>query len=107
MKFLSLVFFALVSMMLVHPTYADNFYSAEYRLGVYKDLTIDFDAPTHIIIVGSAVKEDSNQFFQSGVARAERYKELNPAIQVVLISSPDVVDTEDAEVFAAFHIPVV
>ncbi|MBY0414856.1 MAG: hypothetical protein K2Q18_11855, partial [Bdellovibrionales bacterium] len=81
-------------------------YKGETRIGLYKDSVLDNDKVTHIIIVGSAVKEDSNQFFQSGLARAEKYKELYPTDQVVIMSSPEVRGTDDDKVFADFNIPV-
>lgn len=79
----------------------------EYRIGLYQGTTLDPEAVTHIIVVGSAVKEDSDQFFQSGLSRAYRYKELWPTHQVVVMSSPDVIGVSDQEVFAKYKIPVV
>ncbi len=55
-----------------------GFYHGEYRLGLFQDTSFDVQKITHVIIVGSAVKEDSNQFFQSGLSRAYRLKELFP-----------------------------
>ncbi len=81
-------------------------YKGEYRLGLFKDSTYDATKITHVIVVGSAAKEDSDQFFQAGVARAYRYKELNPFDQVVIMSSPEVRKTDDAEVFNEFNIAV-
>ncbi len=82
------------------------FYKGEYRLGLYQDSTLDLDKKTHLIVIGSGVKEDSDQFFQSGIARARRYKELNPDNQVVLMGSPEVVDRNDEKVFSDFNINV-
>lgn len=79
----------------------------EYRIGLYQDTQLDPEKITHIIVVGSAVKEDSDQFFQSGISRAHRYKELWPDHQVVLMSSPDVKGASDQEVFEKFKIPVI
>lgn len=79
----------------------------EYRIGLYKDTVLDTSKITHIIVVGSAVKEDSDQFFQSGLGRAERYKEVWPDHQVVIMSSPDVKNMTDEQVFAKYKIPVV
>lgn len=79
----------------------------EYRIGLYQDTDFDPEKITHIIVVGSAVKEDSDQFFQSGLSRAYRYKELWPDHQVVIMSSPDVKGASDEEVFEKFNIPVV
>ncbi|MFA6237708.1 MAG: hypothetical protein WC635_10310 [Bacteriovorax sp.] len=80
--------------------------SSEYRVGLYQDLILDINRITHIILVGSAVYEDSDQFFQSGLTRAQRYKELYPDHQVVIISSPDVLNTPDEEVFRKYNVVV-
>ncbi len=79
----------------------------DYRIGLYKDSTLDTQKLTHIIVVGSAVNEDSDQFFQSGLGRAERYKEQWPEHQVVIMSSPDVKNMANEQVFAKYKIPVV
>lgn len=82
-------------------------HSTEYRVGLYGgDLIVDVSKVTHIIVIGSAQKEDSDQFFQSGLARARRYKENSPDDQVVFISSPDVRNTPDDAVFAKYNIVV-
>lgn len=81
--------------------------SGEYRIGLFKDTAVDFQKITHIIVVGSAVNEDSDQFFQSGLGRAERYKEQWPDHQVIIMSSPDVKNMTDEQVFAKYKIPVV
>ncbi len=83
------------------------FYRGETRVGLYKDSYLDTEKITHIILIGSGVKEDSNQFFQSGLSRAEKYKELWPNHQVVIMGSPEVRGTDDEKVFADFNIPVV
>lgn len=82
-------------------------YQGETRIGLYKDSYLDTNKVTHIIIVGSGVKEDSNQFFQTGIARAEKYKQLNPSEQVVIMSSPEVRGTDDDKVFSDFNVPVI
>jgi hypothetical protein len=84
-----------------------NAYQGETRIGLYKDSVLDTDKITHIIIVGSAVKEDSNQFFQTGIARAEKFKQLYPNEQVVIMSSPEVRGSDDDKIFATFNIPVI
>lgn len=93
--------------LLYSSSYAGIFYRGEYRLGLYKDTTLDTSKITHVIVVGSAVKEDSNQFFQSGISRAQRYKELWPNQQVVFLSSPEVRGAQDQEVFDKFGLTVV
>lgn len=97
---------SMIAMAFVAATTAQA-YQGETRIGLYKDSYLDTNKVTHIIIVGSAVKEDSNQFFQTGVARAEKYKQLNPGNQVVIMSSPEVRGTDDEKVFADFNIPVI
>ena len=87
-------------------SFAGVFYQGEYRLGLYNDSVFNPSKITHIIVVGSAVKADSDQFFQSGVARAIRYKELYPTDQVVIMSSPEVKGADDAKVFSDFNINV-
>lgn len=79
----------------------------EYRIGLYRGDSFSADKITHIIVVGSAVKEDSDQFFQSGLSRAYRYKELWPDHQVILMSSPDVKGATDEEIFNKYSIPVI
>lgn len=99
--------FSIIAMLFMAVSAHAGFYRGETRIGIYKDFSIDNEKITHIIIVGSAVKEDSNQFFQSGVARAEKYKQLNPLHQVIIMSSPEVRDQDDDKVFADFNIQVV
>lgn len=82
-------------------------YEGEYRVGLFKDTEVDYQKVTHIILVGSAAKEDSDQFFQSGMSRAIRYKEVFPTHQVIIMSSPEVVDRDDEKVFADFQINVI
>ncbi len=101
MKFLSILILSIAAATNVHA------YSGETRIGLYKDSFLDTEKITHIIIVGSGVKEDSNQFFQTGVARAEKYKQLYPDHQVVIMSSPEVRGTDDEKVFADFNVPVI
>jgi hypothetical protein len=93
-------------MLLVYSigSFAGVFYKGEYRLGLYNDSVFTPSQITHIIVVGTAAKEDSNQFFQSGITRAHRYKELYPTHQVVIMSSPEVRRTNDDEVFREFNI---
>ncbi len=79
----------------------------EYRMGLFHSLIIDTNKTTHIIVVGSAVKNDSDQFFQTGIARAQRYNELWPEHQVIIMSSPEVRGASDAEIFSRFSIPVI
>ena len=86
---------------------ANIFYHGQYRVGLYKDEIFNREKISHVIIVGSAVKEDSDQFFQSGIARAQRYKELWPEHQIILLSSPEVKGKDDKSVFEDYNINVV
>jgi hypothetical protein len=81
----------------------------EYRIGLYKNESDKFDPKkvTHVIVIGSALKEDSEQFFQSGISRAQRYKDLWPKHQIVIMSSPDVKGKTDEQVFNKYNIKVV
>lgn len=79
----------------------------EYRIGLFKGEDFNPEKITHIIVIGSAIKEDSDQFFQSGLSRAYRYKDLWPDHQVVIMSSPDVINATDEEVFQKYRVPVV
>ncbi len=79
----------------------------EYRIGLFQDELLDPLKVTHIIVIGSAMHEDSDQFFQSGISRAYRYKELWPERQVVIMSTPDVINRTDEQVFAKYKINVV
>jgi len=85
----------------------EDFPSTEYRVGLFMDTVVDLEKITHIIVVGSAVKEDSDQFFQSGISRAMRFKELYPDHQVVILSSPDVLNSEDSDVFLKYNVLVI
>lgn len=77
-----------------------------YRLGLFKDEAFDSQKTTHLIVVGSAMSEDSDQFFQSGLSRAYRYKEVWPNHQVVIISTPDVINKSDEQIFSKYKINV-
>lgn len=79
----------------------------EYRIGLFQDEFLDPYKVTHIIVVGSAMHEDSDQFFQSGLSRAYRYKELWPDRQIVIMSTPDVINRTDEQIFAKYKINVV
>ena len=104
---LSIMSISLVHAKIQSPSSVEDFPSTEYRIGLYMDTILDVDKITHIIVVGSAVKEDSDQFFQSGVSRAFRFKEIYPDHQVVIMSSPDVLNSEDEEVFAKYNVIVI
>ncbi len=91
----------------VAGSFSDVDKTLEYRVGLFKDSVFDPKKVTHIIVVGSAMKVDSDQFFQSGLSRAHRYKEVFPSRQVVIMSTPDVVKRTDEEIFNKYKIKVV
>ncbi|MCF8060041.1 MAG: hypothetical protein K9K67_12140 [Bacteriovoracaceae bacterium] len=62
---------------------------------------------THIIVVGSAMSEDSDQFFQSALLRGKIFQDLYPNHQVVIISQPDVIKATQEEVFGRFGVKIV
>jgi hypothetical protein len=78
-----------------------------YKVGLFKDENFNPQKITHLIVVGSAMHEDSDQFFQSGISRAFRYKDVWPDHQVVIISTPDVISKTDDQVFSKYKINIV
>lgn len=115
LKLLSVFFFLLTYIFLFNRTHAKENESVsnppppstEYRVALYGgDVIMDTGRITHIITIGSGQKEDSDQFFQSGLTRARRYKELYPDHQVVFISSPDVLNTPDEAVFVKYKMAI-
>jgi hypothetical protein len=62
---------------------------------------------THILVPGSAMGDESDQFFQSALLRAKMYKALYPDHQVVIVSQPDVVSASQEEVFERFNVKIV
>jgi hypothetical protein len=109
-KLLSFFFFFLTYIVLFNHTHAESASpppSTEYRVGLFGgDLIMDTGKVTHIIVIGSGQKDDSDQFFQSGLSRARRYKENYPDHQVVFISSPDVLNTPDEAVFTKYKMVI-
>ena len=108
-KIISFFFFLMTYLIIFNRAHSssEDFPSTEYRVGLFQDLIVDTTKITHIIVVGSAVKEDSDQFFQAGVSHAYRYKELYPDHQVVILSSPDVLNTTDDQVFEKYSILII
>lgn len=114
LKLLSFFFFVITYLFLINHLHASENAtnppppSTEYRVALYGgDLILDINKETHMIVIGSGQKEDSDQFFQSGLSRARRYKEVYPDHQVVFISSPDVLNTTDEIVFAKYKMIVI
>lgn len=100
---MKIIILALLIITSLHSSYASIF-KEEYSVGLFKDSTFDPEKITHVIIVGSAVNEDSDQFFQSGISKAYRIKETWPDHQVVIISSPEVKGKNDDEVFKEYNV---
>lgn len=79
-----------------------------YLLGTLSPApVIDYARNTHIVIPGSAVDKESDQFFQSAYLRAKMYQKLYPAHQVVILSQPEVVRTDNREVYANYNVTIV
>ncbi len=78
-----------------------------FYVGSLSPLPMDKDKPTHIVVAGSAMDVDSDQFFQSALLKAKIYRELYPSHQVILVSEPDVIKTSGSEVFNRFNVKVV
>ncbi len=98
------MFKAIIGFLILSSSFA---YEGEYRIGKLSEQELNLETRTHIIVVGSAVKEDSDQFFRSGLSRAQRIKEVFPNDQIILMSSPEVVDRDDEKVFTDFNINVI
>ncbi|MFT6070638.1 MAG: hypothetical protein ACJAT2_001401 [Bacteriovoracaceae bacterium] len=81
--------------------------SKEYIVTAIGTSTLSPDLVTHVVVVGSSVDEDSDQFFQSGLIQAYKYKEMYKDHQVVIISSPDVRSTDNEEVLQKFNLPII
>lgn len=62
---------------------------------------------THILVAGSAMGDESDQFFQSTLLRGKMYQALYPDHQVVIVSQPDVIKASQEEVFERFNVKIV
>lgn len=62
---------------------------------------------THIVVAGSGLGVDSDQFFQSALLRGKIYRELFPHHQVIIASQPDVVKATQEEVFKRYNVRIV
>ena len=80
---------------------------SEYLVGVLGTETLSTSKITHILTPGSAKGKESNQFFQSAIARGQRYLELYPDHQVVIISAPDVKRVKNVDVFSRFKVKLI
>lgn len=81
--------------------------SSEYIVTAIGQTSLNADKVTHVVVVGSSVNEDSDQFFQSGLIQAYKYKEMYQDHQVVVISAPDVRSTDNEEVLQKFNLPII
>lgn len=77
-----------------------------YLMGTITPAGFSYEKVTHIVVPGSAMGDESDQFFQSALLRGKMYKQLYPDHQVVIISQPDVIKSRQEEVFARFNVPV-
>lgn len=92
-------------MTIINCAYSSIF-REEYRVGLFKDSTFDSEKITHVIIIGTAMNEDSDQFFQSGISKAYRIKETWPNHQIVIMSSPEVKGKKDEDVFKDYNVVI-
>lgn len=79
----------------------------DYLVGTITPQNFSYDKVTHILVPGSAMGDESDQFFQSTLLRAKFYKKIYPQHQVVIISQPDVIKASQREVFDRFNVPVI
>lgn len=84
-----------------------NKYTGEYVMTSIGQSTFDPLKVTHIIVVGSSMKSDSDQFFQTGLIQGFKYREMYPSHQVAIIAAPDVRKTDNEEVLQKFNLPVI
>lgn len=79
-----------------------------YIIGTLSQVpVIDYAQNTHIVVAGSAVDNESNQFFQSAYLRGKMYAALYPNHQVIVLSQPEVVSKENREVYDEFKVTIV
>jgi hypothetical protein len=81
-------------------------YKGGYLVGQLDQNPLSSNRITHILVAGSAKGHESNQFFQSALARGHKYQELYPSHQVIIISSPEVKDKKNEEVFNEFKLTI-
>ncbi len=68
---------------------------------------IDYAKNTHIVIAGSAVDKESDQFFQSAYLRAKMNEKLYPNHQIIILSQPEVIKASNVEVYERFNVTIV
>ncbi len=78
-----------------------------FYVGSLTPLPMDKDKPTHILVAGSAMDVDSDQFFQSALLKAKIYQSLYPGHQIILVSQLDVIKASGSEVFGRYGVKVV
>jgi hypothetical protein len=87
-----------------HKTDASS--SIDAVVGAYGAATIDLAKTTHIIAIGYSHGQGT-QFVQAAIGRAQKYREVFPHDQIVVLGQPEVsADTADNEVFRNFGISV-
>ncbi len=79
----------------------------EYLMTALGQTSFDSKKVTHIIVVGSGMKEDSDQFYQTGLLQGYKYREMYPQHQVVVISAPDVRGADNDEVLQRFNLSII
>jgi hypothetical protein len=78
-----------------------------YLVGTFEPQKFSYNKITHILVPGSAMGDESDQFFQTTLLRAKLYRDLFPSHQVVIISQPDVVKASQEDVFNRFKLPII
>ncbi len=63
--------------------------------------------PTHVLVVGTARGNESDQYFQSAVLKGLIYLDRYPSHQVIIISNPDVINGTNREVFNRFNVSII
>lgn len=81
--------------------------NTRFLVGTLNKAPLSQDKVTHIIVAGSGLGVDSDQFFQSALLRAKIYRALYPDHQVIIASQPDVVKATQEEVFNRYSVKIV
>ncbi len=84
----------------------NNSHKSRFLVGTLNQ-KLNPQTPTHILVIGSAMSVDSDQFFQSALLRGKIFQALHPKHQVVFISQPDVIKATQEEVFQRYGVKVV
>lgn len=81
--------------------------NSHFLVGTLNDGVLSQTKITHILVVGSGLGVDSDQFFQSALLRGKIYQKLYPDHQFIIASQPDVIKASQEEVFKRYKVRVV